>query len=207
MRSVAIDEVVRNGRLFDPKRGFSMDDIAGTVRELFDDLRDASVEFLLVGGVAMLGYIEGRNTQDIDLLMAPEAIDALPWHATRQDRDFGVADFGSVRVDLLLTSNPVFAHVAENHRASIRFADRVIPCASAEGLLILKLYALPSMYRQNRLQRAALYETDILLLRGVIEVTDEQLLAPLRPHLTTADISELARILEEQRARRRFEDG
>ncbi len=79
-----------------------------------------------------------------------------------------------------------------------------MPCATREGLLLLKLYALPSLYRQGNLARAALYETDILMLRQDAMVDEEKLLAVLSVHLAPHDIDELRRILLEQRERRRF---
>jgi hypothetical protein len=66
------------------------------------------------------------------------------------------------------------------------------------------LYALPSLYRRGNLARAALYETDILMLRQDAMVDEEKLLAILSKHLAPHDIDELRRILLEQRERRRF---
>jgi hypothetical protein len=38
------------------------------VRSVFAALHAAPINYLLVGGVARLNYVEGRNTQDIDLI-------------------------------------------------------------------------------------------------------------------------------------------
>jgi hypothetical protein len=70
--------------------------------------------------------------------------------------------------------------------------------------LLLKLYALPSLYRQGNLARAALYETDIFMLLQDVTVDEEHLLAILSEHLAPHDVDELRRILREQRERRRF---
>lgn len=40
------------------------------VVELFALLGERRIPYLLVGGIAMLRYIEGRNTEDIDLRMS-----------------------------------------------------------------------------------------------------------------------------------------
>lgn len=45
--------------------------------------------------------------------------------------------------------------------AEQQFGDRSIRCATIEGLIILKLYALPSLYRQGNFDRLSLYENDI----------------------------------------------
>jgi hypothetical protein len=44
------------------------------------------------------------------------------------------------------------------------FRERDIPCATVAGLLLLKLYALPSLYRQGSFARVGLYENDIATL-------------------------------------------
>jgi hypothetical protein len=199
-----IDEIVENGIVFNLRRKLPMYDIRATVRALFTDLRAVKVDYVLVGGVALLSYVPGRNTQDVDLIIAPKQLSKLDWQATVQDNDFGKANYHGFQVDLLLTTNPLFAYVQRKERTTITFDDINVPCATREGLLLLKLYALPSLYRQGNLARAALYETDILMLRQDAMVDEEKLLAILSKHLAPHDIDELRRILREQRERRRF---
>ncbi len=199
-----IDEIVENGIVFNLRRKLPMYDIRETVRALFTDLREMKVDYVLVGGVALLSYVPGRNTQDVDLIIAPKQLSKLDWQATVQDNDFGKANYHGFQVDLLLTTNPLFAYVQRKERTTITFDDINVPCATREGLLLLKLYALPSLYRQGNLARAALYETDILMLRQDAMVDEEKLLAILSKHLAPHDIDELRRILREQRERRRF---
>ena len=199
-----IDEIVENGIVFNLRRKLPMYDIRETVRALFTDLRAVKVDYVLVGGVALLSYVPGRNTQDVDLIIAPKQLSKLDWQATVQDNDFGKANYHGFQVDLLLTTNPLFAYVQRKERTTITFDDINVPCATREGLVLLKLYALPSLYRQGNLARAALYETDILMLRQDAMVDEEKLLAVLSVHLAPHDIDELRRILLEQRERRRF---
>jgi hypothetical protein len=47
------------------------------------------------------------------------------------------------RIDILLTKNPLFAKVAEKYTTTKQFMDRTIRCATGEGLILLKLFALP----------------------------------------------------------------
>ena len=50
------------------------DSLFTQVEQLFNLLDLRKVDYVLVGGIALLTYVEGRNTQDIDLIMAlPEA--------------------------------------------------------------------------------------------------------------------------------------
>ena len=39
-----------------------------------------------------------------------------------------------------------------------RFAEQQIPCATVEGLILLKLSTVPSPYRQGNFARVGLYE-------------------------------------------------
>jgi hypothetical protein len=199
-----IDEIIENGIVFNLFSEAPMNDIRGEVRALFAALRDAQVDYVLVGGVAMLLYVEVRNTQDVDLIIEPKDLQKLDWQATIHDRDFGKANYHGLRVDLLLTTNPLFADVAQRQRTEISFDGHRVPCATREGMLLLKLYALPSLYRQGNLVRAALYEADIFGLQQGATIDDEQLLATLGDHLAAHDIDELRKILREQRERRRF---
>lgn len=199
-----IDDIIQNGQAFNLRRKMPMYDIRGTVRALFEDLRAARLDYVLVGGVALLSYVEGRNTQDIDLIVDPKQIQKLAWQAAVRDRDLDTANYRGLQVDLLLTTNPLFAYVRRHERTTISFDDISVHCATREGLLLLKLYALPSLYRQGNLARAALYETDILMLRQDAAIDEERLLVMLGKYLAATDIVELRRILREQQERRRF---
>jgi hypothetical protein len=46
------------------------DSLLQTVERLFTLLHERQIAYLLVGGIAMLQYVQGRNTEDIDLIMA-----------------------------------------------------------------------------------------------------------------------------------------
>jgi hypothetical protein len=204
MMQLPIDEIIENGIAFNLFGKTTMEDIRGQVRALFAELRAAKVAYVLVGGVAMLSYVEVRNTQDVDIIINPRQLKKINWQANVENTDFGRADYQGLRVDLLLTTNPLFAYIARHEQTKIVFADNNVTCATREGMLLLKLYALPSLYRQGNLIRAALYETDIFGLQQGIDVDLERLLAILSKHLAAHDIDELRRILREQRERRRF---
>lgn len=163
---------------------------------LFKLLAERNVPYLLVGGVALLRYIDGRNTDDIDIILAVDEAARVPEIVIEsRNPDAAKARFGSVRVDLLFTSNAVFRLAMERFATTHRFADIAVPCASVEGLVLLKLYALPSLYKQGDLQRAALYETDVLMLRQRHKPDVEPLLAELRSHLAAGEMHELTRIV------------
>ena len=48
---------------------------------LFEELETKQVDYVLVGGVALLSYVDGRNTQDIDLIAPTASLAALDWSA------------------------------------------------------------------------------------------------------------------------------
>jgi hypothetical protein len=79
-----------------------------------------------------------------------------------------------------------------------------VPAATVEGLMVLKLYALPSLYRQFDMDRAAVYENDITMLiaRHSPEVEPLTLLAS--QYAEPGDKKELQKIISEccERAKR-----
>ncbi len=212
-RELRIGEVVGNAHLFDFKREVPMDQdsIRAKVDQLFALLAERRVDYLLVGGIALLSYVEGRNTEDIDLLMAPGALARLPELEVRtRDADFAAATFAGLDVDILLTTNLLFDHVRLSHATVRPFAEREIPCATPEGLFLLKLFALPSLYRQGRLPRAALYEADLLALLVAFPLPKEALLAELSPFVSATDRAELTKLvgeISERIASHRFGSG
>ncbi|MCL4181418.1 MAG: hypothetical protein KJ072_27225 [Verrucomicrobia bacterium] len=170
----------------------------GDAMALFHALKDARLEYLLVGGIAMLTYVQGRNTKDIDLLMAAADARQIPGICIEEENEFFASGrFRSVRVDLLLTRNPFFEAVALNHATRHRFAELDVPAVTVEGLILLKLYALPSLYRQLDWDRIYFHESDIKQLLARYRPPVEGLLQFLKPHMIESDINELRRFLVE----------
>lgn len=201
---VAIDQVLEAAQAFDVKNRAPMTDLRSVAEGLFDELEREHADYLLVGGLALLAYIEGRNTQDVDLIVDPGVVSRLPWHGRILDHDFAEAAYRGIHVDLLLTSNPVFRHVATSERASLMFGHREIPCASRGGMLLLKLYALPSLYRQGKFARVALYEADIRMLLLDAEVDMAGIFALLEGRMLATDVAELRTIVRELTKPRAF---
>src|SRR6266545_3895724 len=77
-----IGEVIRNGVVFNPENAqgdfVSAESLIETVARFFLLLRGRRVEYVLVGGIALLQYVEGRNTEDIDLIMALSSLERFP---------------------------------------------------------------------------------------------------------------------------------
>lgn len=186
--------------------------LLSSTRNLLSALERGGVPHVLVGGLALLQYVDVRNTRDIDLILALEDLPRLPGFVLRERNEwFGTGDCGPLRVDLLFTANPFFAEVARRHSEPRPFLGTELQCATPEGIVLLKLYALPSLYRQGQIERADLYETDILQLLRVAPISDEALLGQLEPHLSATDLQALGEVLRDVRRRlaqvRRFDGG
>lgn len=217
-----IAEIVRNAVLFGPDAWESASLPAPKVNsdqrqsllptdrdvvELFVLLGQRQIPYLLVGGIAMLRYIEGRNTEDVDLLMSLPSLKQLPEITIEEQNEYFIrGHFRSVRVDVLLTANALFAETQQCFGTTHRFAELDVPTATPEGLVLLKLYALPSLYRQGQFDRVSIYESDIasLIQRHRCEI--EPLFQRLQPHLIESDLRELRIIMRDIETRiARFE--
>lgn len=208
MRSanVRIGEVIRNAVAFDFKNSgeeiMNADSLPESVERLFGLLHEREVGYLLVGGVAMLGYVEGRNTEDIDMILADFDLEKLPEIAVEnRDADFARGKFERLRVDMLLTSNHLFESVKQRYATTRRFVEREVPCATVEGLLLLKLYALPSLYRQGNFARVGLYENDVATLIQAYDPNLDPILGKLSRHLGANDLAAVRDIVSEVRGR------
>lgn len=195
----SIGEILRDGADGRLERTFAEDrepyDFIGTTERLFDLLDERRVDYVLVGGLAVLQYIPARNTVDVDLIVAAKSLETVREIAiATRDRDFARGDFEGIRIDFLLTENKVFEHVRRKESRVLGIDGRPTPCATPQGLLILKLFALPSLYRQGENVRAAIYEADIAALLPRDDVDLDGALALLAPHLLASDIAELRRI-------------
>lgn len=72
--------------------------------------------------------------------MALSSLRQLPeLHNERRDGDVARGYFRNLKVDVLLTSNPVFEEVRKCHAVMQRFVEQDIPCATVERLILLKL--------------------------------------------------------------------
>jgi hypothetical protein len=201
-----IGGVVRNAVALNfknpPEVLMNADSLLAQVEQLFNLLDSRKVDYVLVGGIALLTYVEGRNTQDIDLIMALTSLAKLPEiKITNQDMYFARGQFGELQIDMLLTRNPLFDKVAKKYSTQKQFMDRKIKCATVEGLLLLKLFALPSLYRQGSFERVGIYENDVATLLNAYQPKREPLMAELKKHLNENDMSELQNILSDIEAR------
>jgi len=195
-----IGSVLRNAVTFNfknpPEVIMNADSLLAQVEQLFNLLDSRKVDYVLVGGIALLTYVEGRNTQDIDLIMALPSLAKIPEiKLESQDMYFARGKFGELQIDILLTKNPLFATVEKSYTTTKQFMDRTIRCATVDGLILLKLFALPSLYRQGSFERVGIYENDIATLIYAFKPKMQTLFAELGKHLNEDDMAEAHKII------------
>ena len=212
---VHIGEVLVNGVVFDPKnsealRSMDLENLLQAAPRLFDLLEKRGVDYVLVGGIAMLVYVEGRNTQVVDLIISAADLAKLPdVEINDQNQEFLSGKYGELSIDFLFTENELFAKVKDQHSVKQRFVEREIRCATVEGLLLLKLFALPSLYRQGKFARVRIYENDVASLIETYQPDLEPILEELASHLLDSDRRELQKLVQEiedriRRSQQRF---
>lgn len=199
---IHIGQVIRHAAVFNFKNWregtMNTDTLLQNVARLFILLRERKIEYLLVGGIALLQYIEGRNTEDIDLIMAVSSLKKLPEiQVINQDTNFARAKFGELQIDILFTRNRLFDRVRRHYATVQQFVEQDIACANVEGLLLLKFYALPSLYRQGNFARVGVYENDIATLMYNYQPNLESLFAELARFLNETDLAAVREIVSE----------
>ncbi len=194
--STQIGNVIRNAVVFNVKNWdggiMNSDSLIQSVQDFFTILEERKIDYVLVGGIAILHYVEGRNTQDLDLLMALSSLEKLPeLKIAEQDKNFVRVNYSELQIDILLTQNPLFKKVHSGYSKVQKFLDRNIPLATVEGLLLLKLYALPSLYRQGNFARVGIYENDIATLLHYYQPDMPSLLTELSNYVDENDFKEI----------------
>jgi hypothetical protein len=163
---------------------------------LFGTLRDRNIPSVLVGGIAMLTYVDGRNTKDVDLVLSVESLAAIPEILlVDRNQDFARGKFGDLDIDLLFTTHPLFKLVQDHYAATHRFLELDVRGATVEGLILLKLFALPSLYRQGLWEKIFRYEADIAILWQTHRPAMEPLFQAIRPFLDADQLVELRNIV------------
>ena len=184
-------------------------DYPALVTDFLALLESRRIPFVLVGGIALLQHVRGRNTEDIDLIISAPRLGDIPELKIRERTEmFAHCQFSDLRVDVLFAEHPLFELVAKKFTVPLDYQVGRLPTASIDGLILLKLFALPSLYRQFDYDRIAIYEADVTQLLSRSSREDSFFLDLLAPHLLESDRLELARILSDIRDRlRRMKRG
>jgi hypothetical protein len=165
-------------------------------------LKERNVQFVVVGGIALLQHVRGRNTEDIDLIIASSDLDLIPQLQIKDLTDmFACGDYSGLRVNVLLAEHPLFSSVARHMSGLMDYKMGKLPTATVDGLVVLKLFALPSLYRQFDFDRIAIYEADITQLLSRTRQEDSYFLDIVAAHISDSDHHELVDILSDIRSR------
>lgn len=193
-KTVKISKTIRDSILFRSRHN----SLSKSVSRFFSLLDKREIKHLLVGGMALLQYVKARNTDDIDLIISEYSLEKLSEVEIIERRDdlvFG--RYGELEINFFLTRNPFFDKILAQCAADQRFAEKVIPCATVKGLLLLKLYALPSCCREGNFIRAGIYENDIAMLIYYYKPQTSALIEELSPYMEPGDIAGLQEIIAE----------
>jgi len=175
-------------------------DYARAMNDFLLLLRQRNIPFVVVGGIALLQHVPGRNTEDLDLILAaPHLLEIPELELTERNDMFAKGNFHGLRVDLLFYEHPFFGKITREYATELSYTVGQLRTATVEGLILLKLFALPSLYRQFDLDRAAIYEADLVQLVSRTEHEDSFFLNVLCEYLPGSDQRELTSILKEIR--------
>ena len=169
---------------------------------LIEHLDRQNANYALVGGVALIAATENaRPTVDIDFLTSTSAFANLPEaELISQDDNFARYQLpDGTYIDLRLVSNPVFKAALENYAKVVQLGKLSVRSLSLEGLFALKLYAMPSLYRQGNFAKFSIYESDSFrLLLENREIDCDRALKIAALDLLPLDVAEMQTIIQEQ---------
>jgi len=71
-------------------------------------MQQRNIPFVVVGGIALLQHVPGRNTEDLDIILAAPRLAEIPeLEVTERNEMFAKASFHGLRVDLRFCEHPL----------------------------------------------------------------------------------------------------
>ena len=124
-------------------------------------LESREIPFVIVGGIAL-----SCSTSPARRHRTWTSIDPAAHRVGHSEHSamFATGEFSELRVDILFAEHPVFELVAKEFAEAMDYQVGRLPTATIDGLILLKLFALPSLYRQFDFDRIAIYEADLTQL-------------------------------------------
>lgn len=176
---VSIKEIIYAANAFniqnwtgDYKMNF--DNLPKSVDEFLKLLSRNEIEIVIVGGIALLSYMQDRNTQDLDLIISPADFRKISasLKVIEADDDFANCEtFDGLKVDFLFTDNAIFNYVKKAFCQKRIYREGSFYVATVEGLVLMKLYAWADLYLNGNvfndkylLTKSLRYKNDIEIL-------------------------------------------
>jgi hypothetical protein len=195
-----LPSVVRDAHIFGSVYGGDEENLVRALRGVLGSLAEGKIPHVLVGGLALLQHVEGRNTRDVDLILAPGDARKISGFVEEERNEwFSTGHVGPLRVDLLFTTNPLFALVLANYSSEKDFHGQFVRIATPFGMVLLKMFALPSLYRQGEISRAKIYESDIQALCLKHPIDEENALRILSGQMSSSDVNALRGVMSDIR--------
>ena len=151
----------------------NFDNLPGSVERFLKLLSENEIEIVIVGGIALLSYMQDRNTQDLDLIVSKTDFRKIsPFLKTIEaDENFANCEtFDGLKVDFLFAENAIFNYVKKVFSQKRSYQEGSFYVATVEGLVLMKLYAWADLYQNGSIFNDKFLLTKALRYRNDIEV-------------------------------------
>ena len=151
----------------------NFDNLPQSVDKFLKLLSENDIEIVIVGGIALLSYMQDRNTQDLDLIISKSDFDKISpsLKTIEADDDFANCEtFDGLKVDFLFTENAIFNYVKKGFSQKRNYREGTFYIATVEGLVLMKLYAWADLRFNGQLFNDKFLLTKSLRYKNDIEV-------------------------------------
>ncbi len=183
-----IKEIIYSANAFNTRNWFNdykmnSDNLPKSVDSFLKLLSQNKIDIVIVGGIALLSYMQDRNTQDLDLIVSKADFYKISasLKVVESDENFANCEtFDGLKVDFLFTDNAIFNYVKKAFCQKRDYQEGSFYIATVEGLVLMKLYAWADLYFNGKLfndkyllTKSLRYKNDIevLLLNYEIDLT------------------------------------
>ncbi len=151
----------------------NFDNLPNSVDKFLKLLSENEIEIVIVGGIALLSYVQDRNTQDLDLIVSKDDFRKISASLKVVESDDSFANcetFDGLKVDFLFTDNQIFNYVKKAFSQERTYREGSFFIATVEGLVLMKLYAWADLQFNGRLFNDKYLLTKSLRYKNDIEV-------------------------------------
>ncbi len=175
---IGIKDIIYSANAFDIKNWFNTyqmnaDNLPQSVDKFLKLLSHHKIDIVIVGGIALLSYMQDRNTQDLDLIASKADFYkiASSLKTIESDENFANCEtFDGLKVDFLFTENVIFNYVKKAFCQKRDYQEGSFYIATVEGLVLMKLYAWADLRFNGQLFDDKFLLTKSLRYKNDIEV-------------------------------------